>query len=251
MCIRDRLGVSQVLLAINKMDLVNYSKDAYDSILADYHQFAEKIGVKNITAIPVSALAGDNITENSEKMSWYKGPTLMEHLETTPLHQPDPERGFSMPVQWVNRPNLDFRGFAGEVASGVINVGDAIKVLPSGKQIKGYNLKNMDFSTMRKYIRDHFSQAKWEDVKMENLCDDSVVSKKKGGANIIKYTPTQRFIKEYFSPQCPVKGMLLWHSTGTGKTCSAIAAASSTFAVQDYTILWAVSYTHQTLPTKA
>ena len=121
----------------------------------------------------------------------------------------------------------------------VVNPGsDDMIVLPSGKQIKGYNLKNMDFSTMRKYIRDHFSRAKWEDVKMENLCDDSVVSKKKGGANIIKYTPTQRFIKEYFSPQCPVKGMLLWHSTGTGKTCSAIAAASSTFAVQDYTILW-------------
>ena len=73
---------------------------------------------------------------------------------------------------------------------------------------------------------------------MENLCDDSIVSKKSGGANIIKYTPTQRFIKQYFTPQCPVKGMLLWHSTGTGKTCSAIAAASSTFAVQDYTILW-------------
>ena len=129
------LGVSQVVLAINKMDLVNYSKETYDSILGDYQQFADKIGVKNITAIPVSALAGDNITENSEKMPWYTGPTLMAHLETTPLHQPDPERGFSMPVQWVNRPNLDFRGFAGQVASGVINVGDAIKVLPpSGKQ---------------------------------------------------------------------------------------------------------------------
>ena len=115
---------------------------------------------------------------------------------------------------------------------------DETIVLPSGKEVKGYNLKNMDFSTMRKYIHDHFSHAKWEDVKMENLCDDSVVSKKKGGGNIIQYTPTQRFIKDYFTPQCPVKGMLLWHSTGTGKTCSAIAAATSTFAVQDYTILW-------------
>ena len=121
----------------------------------------------------------------------------------------------------------------------MINPGsDDIIVLPSGKEVKGYNLKNMDFSTMRKYIRENFSNAKWEDVKMENLCDDSIVSKKSGGANIIKYTPTQRFIKQYFTPQCPVKGMLLWHSTGTGKTCSAIAAASSTFAVQDYTILW-------------
>ena len=121
----------------------------------------------------------------------------------------------------------------------VVNPGsDETIILPSGKEVKGYSLKNMDFTTMRKYIKDHFSNAKWEDVKMENLCDDSVVSKKKGGANIIKYTPTQRFIKEYFTPQCPVKGMLLWHSTGTGKTCSAIASASSTFAVQDYTILW-------------
>lgn len=121
----------------------------------------------------------------------------------------------------------------------IVNPGsDDTIVLPSGKEVKGYSLKNMDFTTMRKYIKDHFSNAKWEDVKMENLCDDSIVSKKSGGTKIMQYTPTQRFIKQYFTPQCPVKGMLLWHSTGTGKTCSAIASATSSFAVQDYTILW-------------
>ena len=110
--------------------------------------------------------------------------------------------------------------------------------LPSGQTVKGLKLDELDFVKMRNYIKDNFSNTKWEDVKMENMCDDSVMARKKGGSNVIQYTPTQRFIKQYFTPQCPVKGMLLWHSTGTGKTCSAIAAATSSFAVQKYTILW-------------
>ena len=110
--------------------------------------------------------------------------------------------------------------------------------LPSGLQVPGISLGSMNHNEMRSYIRNYYKDTKWEDVKMENLCDESATPKKKGGARVIQYTPTQRFVKKYFSPQCPVNGMLLWHSTGTGKTCSAIAAASANFARQGYTILW-------------
>ena len=108
-------------------------------------------------------------------------------------------------------------------------------MLPSGRTVPGMDPTSLNHHDMRGYIKRHYSHAKWDDVKMENLCESS---SKKGGAKVITYTPTQRFIKDYFSPQCLVKGMLLWHSTGTGKTCSAIAAASSSFAAQGYTILW-------------
>lgn len=111
-------------------------------------------------------------------------------------------------------------------------------VLPSGTTVQGMEIKPMNHSEMRKYIHNYFSDTKWENVKMENMCDESAVAKKKGGSKVISYTPTQRFIKKYFTPQAPVSGMLLWHSTGTGKTCSAIAAATSSFARQGYTILW-------------
>ena len=104
--------------------------------------------------------------------------------------------------------------------------------LPSGQIVSGMELKSMDFSQMRAYIRRYFADCAWKDVKMENAC------KQIGGGKVIEYTPTQRFVKRYFTPQCPVKGMLLWHSTGTGKTCSAIAAATSTFDPEGYTILW-------------
>lgn len=108
-------------------------------------------------------------------------------------------------------------------------------MLPSGRTVPGMDPTSLNHHDMRGYIKRHYSHAKWENVKMENLCETTT---KKGGAKVITYTPTQRFIKDYFSPQCLVKGMLLWHSTGTGKTCSAIAAASSSFAGQGYTILW-------------
>ena len=127
------LGVDQVVLAVNKMDLMNYDESIFKAIVQDYREFATDLGITNITAIPVSALAGDNITEASENMTWYQGTTLMNFLETTPLRAPDPSCSFTMPVQWVNRPNLDFRGFSGQITSGVISVGDAVQVLPSGK----------------------------------------------------------------------------------------------------------------------
>ena len=125
------LGVDKIVLAINKMDLVDYSQSTYEKILADYQSFATEIGIKEFTAIPVSALKGDNITEPSRTMDWYSGPSLIEFLETVPLNTVDETEPFSMPVQWVNRPNLDFRGFAGQVTTGKIAVGDTVEVLPA------------------------------------------------------------------------------------------------------------------------
>ena len=125
------LGVDKIVLAINKMDLVDYSQHEYEKILADYQSFAADIGIKEFTAIPVSALKGDNITEPSQTMGWYTGPSLIEFLETVPLSSVNETEPFSMPVQWVNRPNLDFRGFAGQITTGKIAIGDTVEVLPA------------------------------------------------------------------------------------------------------------------------
>ena len=128
------LGIRHVILAINKMDLVDWSKDTYDTILAEYRAFAAQIGITDFTAIPMSALKGDNITEHSEAAPWYDGPPLMHLLETLPVEDDLQSRPFRMPVQWVNRPNLDFRGFSGLISTGVIKPGDKIKALPSGRE---------------------------------------------------------------------------------------------------------------------
>lgn len=129
----NMLGVKKIVLAINKMDLVDYKKSIFDSIVADYEKFARQCGISDITAIAVSALNGDNIIEKSERIAWYDGPTLLEYLETVELPKVKDNSEFSMPVQWVNRPNLDFRGFSGQISSGRVRVGDKIKVLPSNK----------------------------------------------------------------------------------------------------------------------
>ena len=128
------LGVRKLVLAVNKMDLVDYSEQVYEDILAEYKTFSEALDVDTITAIPVSALKGDNVTEAGENMPWYTGPTLLEHLETIPVGDHAREQSFRMPVQWVNRPNLDFRGFSGQIASGEIRPGDRVKVMPSGTE---------------------------------------------------------------------------------------------------------------------
>ncbi len=128
------LGIRHVVLAINKMDLVGWSQEVFDTILAEYHDFAAQIGIKAFTAIPMSALKGDNITENSAHTPWYSGPPLMRWLEDAPIEDDLQAKPFRMPVQWVNRPNLDFRGFSGLVASGVIRPGDKVKALPSGRE---------------------------------------------------------------------------------------------------------------------
>ena len=128
------LGIKNIVLAVNKMDLVEYSKDIFDQIVADYTAFAASIGVTDFTAIPISGFKGDNITMLSENTKWYSGPTLMYHLENVELDQSaDQGLSFRMPVQWVNRPNLDFRGFSGKIASGIVKPGDEVRILPSGK----------------------------------------------------------------------------------------------------------------------
>ncbi len=128
------IGIRNIVLAINKMDLVEYDQATFDAIVADYAAFAQSIGIKSFTALPISGFRGDNITTISPNTSWYRGPTLIEHLETVELlSSVDAEKPFRMPVQWVNRPHLDFRGFSGLIASGRVAVGDAVRVLPSGK----------------------------------------------------------------------------------------------------------------------
>ncbi|WP_027331210.1 sulfate adenylyltransferase subunit CysN [Marinimicrobium agarilyticum] len=129
------IGIRHVVVAINKMDLMDYSEKTFNRIVEDYRVFAKQIGLENITFIPLSALKGDNIITPSERMPWYRGTTLMGYLETVEvddeLMQASP---FRMPVQWVNRPNLDFRGFSGQIASGVLRPGDKVRALPSGKE---------------------------------------------------------------------------------------------------------------------
>jgi len=128
------LGIRNIVLAVNKMDLVDYDRTVFDSIVADYRDFADRIGIGAFVAIPISGFKGDNITEPSGNTPWYQGPSLIHHLETVPIETDrDQARPFRMSVQWVNRPNLDFRGFAGQIASGVVRPGDAVRVLPSGK----------------------------------------------------------------------------------------------------------------------
>ncbi|MDP3748250.1 MAG: sulfate adenylyltransferase subunit CysN [Phenylobacterium sp.] len=128
------LGIRHVVLAINKMDLVGWSQETYDTILAEYRAFAAQIGIKDFTAIPMSALKGDNITAQSDAAPWYDGPALLPLLESLPVEDDQRGKPFRMPVQWVNRPNLDFRGFSGFVSAGVIRPGDKIKALPSGRE---------------------------------------------------------------------------------------------------------------------
>jgi len=128
------IGIKNVVLAINKMDLVHYSRDVFDRILGDYTAFASQLSIDKIVPIPISALAGDNVTERSGNMPWYNGPTLMHHLETVEVATASRHAAFRMPVQWVNRPNLDFRGFSGMVSSGTVHPGDPVKVMPSARQ---------------------------------------------------------------------------------------------------------------------
>jgi bifunctional enzyme CysN/CysC len=126
------LGIRKIVLAINKLDLVDYSQEVFDSIEASYRAFAAEIGLHDIVAIPMSALRGDNIVEASPKTPWYAGPTLVRYLETVELEEEVRAKPFRMPVQWVNRPDLDFRGFSGQIVSGTIRQGDRVRVAPSG-----------------------------------------------------------------------------------------------------------------------
>jgi bifunctional enzyme CysN/CysC len=129
------IGIRQVVLAVNKLDMVGYSQDVFDRIVADYRGFAQQIGLGSVSAIPMSALRGDNITSRSANTPWYEGPVLMEFLETVELDAETAQRGpLRLPVQWVNRPHLDFRGFSGRIVGGIVRPGDRLRVLPSGRE---------------------------------------------------------------------------------------------------------------------
>jgi bifunctional enzyme CysN/CysC len=139
------VGIRRFVLAVNKMDLVDYDQGAFDGICADYRSFAEQVGIDEWIAIPVSGLNGDNIMSRSEATAWYDGPTLLEHLDAVPLEAAaDARKPFRMPVQWVNRPNQNFRGFSGEIASGGIGPGAEVRVLPSGRTTRIDRIVTLD-----------------------------------------------------------------------------------------------------------
>jgi bifunctional enzyme CysN/CysC len=144
------IGIQNLVLAVNKMDLVSYDQRRFDSIVTEYAAFARSIGIAEFVAIPISGLAGDNIAVPSTNMLWYSGSTLIEHLETVKLDvAADQERPFRMPVQWVNRPNLDFRGFSGLISSGTVSPGDRVCVLPSGRTSKVSRIVTFDGDVTR------------------------------------------------------------------------------------------------------
>lgn len=128
------LGIKHVVLAVNKMDLVDFSKEVFDKIVAEYRKFIEPLGIPDVQCIPLSALDGDNVVEKSDRTPWYDGVSLLEYLETVHIGNDHNLNDFRYPVQYVLRPNLDFRGFCGKVASGVVRKGDEVVALPSGKR---------------------------------------------------------------------------------------------------------------------
>jgi len=138
------LGIPRVVLAVNKMDLVDYDRTRFEEIERDYAEFARAIGISDVTAIPLSALAGDNVTNRSTRMDWYDGPSLLDHLETVPTREQATAEPFALPVQWVNRPNREFRGYAGTVARGRIAPGDAVTILPSGRETRVERIVTFD-----------------------------------------------------------------------------------------------------------
>jgi len=130
------LGIRHVVLAVNKMDLVGYDRAVFDDIAAGYRELAGQLGIPHVQAIPLSALEGDNLLQRSPATPWYDGPALLEHLETVEAGDTGASGGLRLPVQWVNRPNQDFRGFAGTLAAGEVAPGDEIVVLPSARRSK-------------------------------------------------------------------------------------------------------------------
>ncbi|GAA0631358.1 sulfate adenylyltransferase subunit CysN [Thalassospira tepidiphila] len=142
--ITSLLGIKHVVLAVNKMDLIDYDQSKFDQIVAEYLKFAEQLNYGSITAIPLSALRGDNMIEPSANTPWYSGPTLLAHLEDVQVEQDAIEKPFRLPVQWVNRPNLDFRGFSGTISSGRVKPGDEVIVTASGQTSKVKDIVTFD-----------------------------------------------------------------------------------------------------------
>ncbi len=142
--IASLLGIPNVLVAINKMDLVNYSEEIYLKLQKDFDALARQLAVPHVVTIPISALAGDNVVERGANMPWYHGPTFLEHLETVPIRMETPSDALRFPVQYVIRPDASFRGFAGQVASGVIRPGDAVVSLPSERKSRVKTIATFD-----------------------------------------------------------------------------------------------------------
>lgn len=138
------LGIRHVVLAVNKLDLVDYSQEVFERIADEYAEFAAEIGLENVVPIPMSAYVGDNLTEHSPNTQWYTGPTLIDHLETVEIEDAVQTAPFRMPVQWVNRPDLDFRGFSGQIVSGIVRPGDRVRALPSGRESTVARIVTMD-----------------------------------------------------------------------------------------------------------
>ncbi|NKS40968.1 sulfate adenylyltransferase subunit CysN [Rhodococcus hoagii] len=138
------LGIRHVVLAVNKLDLVDYSQEVFERIVGEYADFAAEIGLENVVPIPMSAYVGDNLTEHSPNTQWYTGPTLIDHLETVEIEDAVQTAPFRMPVQWVNRPDLDFRGFSGQIVSGIVRPGDRVRALPSGRESTVARIVTMD-----------------------------------------------------------------------------------------------------------
>jgi bifunctional enzyme CysN/CysC len=162
------LGIRKIVVAVNKMDLVGYDAAVFARIEAQYREFAAKVGLLDITCIPVSAVVGDNVITASAQMPWYTGPALLAHLETVPLEDAAAPKPFRMPVQWVNRPSAEFRGFAGQIAGGIVRQGDELRVLPTGRRSRVARILGAD--------GDVFSAAAGESVTL-TLTDEIDVSR--------------------------------------------------------------------------
>ena len=143
------LGIRSIVLAVNKIDLIDFSAQRFSQIVADYLSFAESLNFQSVVAVPLSARYGDNVTSSSDRMLWYPGPTLLDYLESVDVERADVDRPLRFPVQWVNRPDMDFRGFAGTVASGSVAVGDRIVVVSSGKESTVERIVTFDGDRLR------------------------------------------------------------------------------------------------------
>lgn len=138
------LGIKHIVLAVNKMDLVNYDKKVFDKIVEEYRKFVEPLGIPDVVCIPLSALKGDNVVDKSENMTWYTGRALLDFLETVHIANDHNLKDFRYPIQYVLRPNLNFRGFSGRVASGVVHKGDEVLAIPSGKKSRVKSITTYD-----------------------------------------------------------------------------------------------------------
>lgn len=150
--IASLLGIKNVVVAVNKMDLVDFDQTVYENIKSDYQEFSKQLNISEFFFVPISALDGDNVVNRSGRSAWYQDKTLMEILETVEVAVAQNTQDFRYPVQYVNRPNLDFRGFCGTVASGVVNVGDTVKALPSGKISKVEKIVTYDGNLQSAFI---------------------------------------------------------------------------------------------------